>query len=104
MPPALWLAFSQRAQSLKAPSQENSLISAIVLSSQNTSNGAQWIPSIISDEIKWMGKKVACFEIINNNGYEFGNSYGGLIKEVEVKQRLDFIVDRSYRLANSTKV
>ena len=104
MPPALWVAFSQRAQSLKAPSQDKSFISAIVLASPNTASGAQWTPSMISDEIKWMGKKVACFEVINNNGYECGNSYGGLIKEVEVKKRLDFIIERSFRLVYSAKI
>jgi multimeric flavodoxin WrbA len=99
MPPALWLAFSQRSQSLKEPPQDKSFVSAIVLASPHLSSGAQWTPSVISDEIKWLGKKVACFEVINNNGYELGNSYGGLIKEIEVKRRLDFIIDRSLKLA-----
>lgn len=102
-PPALWVAFSQRHQALgrEAPVEklEKSVVSAVVLAAPHRSSGAQWTPSVMSDEVKGMGRKVAGFEVINNAGFETENLFGGLINEWEIQRRLEFLADRTLKIA-----
>jgi multimeric flavodoxin WrbA len=106
LPPALWVAFSQRSQPFfrKAPVDrlQKSVVSAVVIASPQNSSGAQWTPSIMADEVKWMdGRKVACFEVINNAGYDREGSFGGLIEEEDVRRRLDYVADRTLEKAKA---
>jgi multimeric flavodoxin WrbA len=104
MPPALWLSFSQRQQAFfrQAPQEKlkKSVVSALVIAAPHNSSGAQWAPSFMADEIKWMDRKVAGFEVINNAGFETEALFGGLIHEPEIQRRLDFLTDRTLKLAN----
>jgi len=106
LPPALWTAFSQRAQAFfrEAPVEKlkKSIVSAVVLAAPQWSSGAQWTPSIMSDEVKWMGRKVAGFEVINNAGFETENLFGQLINEKEIQRRLEFLADRTLKVARET--
>lgn len=103
LPPALWLAFSQREQAFfrEAPVEKlkKSVVSAVVLAAPHNSSGAQWTSSIMADEVKWMGRKVAAFEVINNAGFETENLFGGLINEKEIQRRLEFLADRTLKVA-----
>lgn len=103
LPPALWIAFNQRAQafSREAPVEmlKKSVVSAVVLAAPHWSSGAQWTPSIIADEVKCMGRKVAGFEVINNAGFETENLFGNLINEKEIQRRLEFLTDRTMKVA-----
>jgi len=102
-PPALWFAFSQRAQAFfrEAPVEKlkNSVISAVTIAAPHFSSGAQWTPSIMADEVKWMDRRVAGFEVINNAGFETESLFGGLIKESEIRRRLEFLTDRTLKMA-----
>lgn len=102
-PPALWVAFSQRSQaySREAPVEKlkKSVVSAVVLAAPHWSTGTQWTPSVMSDEVKGMGRKVAGFEVINNAGFETENLFGGLINEKEIQRRLEFLADRTLKIA-----
>lgn len=105
MPPALWTAFSQRSQAFfrLAPKEklEKSVVSAVVLAAPHNSSGAQWTPSIMADEVKWLdGRMVAAFEVINNAGYETEGLFGGLIHEAEIQRRLDYFSDQTLRIAS----
>jgi multimeric flavodoxin WrbA len=106
LPPALWIAFSQREQAFfrEAPVEKlkKSVVSAVVLAAPHNSNGAQWTPSIMADEVKWMGRKVAGYEVINNAGFETENLFGGLINEKEIQRRLEFLADRTLKVATET--
>jgi hypothetical protein len=97
------VAFSQRLQAFfrEAPLEKlkKSVVSAIVIAAPHNSSGAQWTPSIMADEVKWMDRKVASFEIINNAGYATEGLFGGLIKEKEIRARLDFFADRTLEVA-----
>jgi len=103
VPPALWIAFSQRHQALSRQKPvgklECSVVSAVVLAAPHWSTGAQWTPSIMSDEVKCMGRKVAGFEVINNAGFKTENLFGGLINEEEIRRRLLFLADRTLEVA-----
>lgn len=103
VPPALWIAFSQRAQAFfrEAPCEKlkRSVVSAVVLAAPHLSGGTQWTPSFMSDEVKSMGRKVAGFEVINNAGFETENLFGGLINEKEIQRRLEFLADRTLKIA-----
>ncbi len=104
LPPALWFAFSQRSQAFfrKAPVDrlQKSVVSAVVVASPQNSSGAQWTPSIMADEVKWMdGRKAACFEVINNAGFGREGTFGGLIGIEEVRRRLDYVADRTLERA-----
>ena len=97
LPPALWVAFTQRVQgfSKRGPAEvKESVVSAVVLASLHWSGIAERTPSIMADEVKNMGKIVAGFEIISNAGFETENLFGRLIKEEEIKRRLEFLADR----------
>jgi multimeric flavodoxin WrbA len=99
MPPALWLAFSQRSQSFfrKAPLEQlkRSVVSAVVIAPPHQSSGAPWVYSFIGDEVKGMDRKVAGFEIINPVEFLSEYSFHPLIEEVEVQRRLAFLTDRT---------
>lgn len=103
MPPALWVAFSQRQQAFfrQAPVEKlkRSVVSAVVLAAPHLSGGAQWTPSLVSDEVKCMGRRVAGFEVINNAGFKTENLFGGLINEEEIQRRLLFLADRTLEVA-----
>ena len=103
LPPALWNAFSQRQQALgrEAPVEKlkKSVVSAMVLAAPHLSSGAQWTPSIMADEVKCMGRKVAGFEVINNAGFETEYLFGRLINEKEIQRRLEFLADRTLKVA-----
>lgn len=102
-PPALWMAFSERAQPFfrEAPVEKlkKSVVSAVVLAAPHCSIGAQWTPSIMSDEVKGMGREVAGFEVINNAGFETNHLFVGLINEKEIQRRLEFLADRTLKAA-----
>jgi multimeric flavodoxin WrbA len=104
LPPALWVAFSQRSQAFfrKAPADrlKRSVVSTVVIAAPQNSSGAQWAPSVMADEVKWMdGRKVAAFEVINNAGYESDGLWGGLSGEPEVRRRMEFLADRTLKIA-----
>jgi hypothetical protein len=77
LPPALWVAFNQRTQGiLEKPPKDNLekyVVSAVVLASPDGSGIGEHTPSIVADQIKNMGRKIAGFEIINNSGFETEN-------------------------------
>jgi multimeric flavodoxin WrbA len=103
LPPALWIAFSQRHQAFcrEEPVEKlkKSVVSAVVLAAPHWSSGAQWTPSIMADEVKCMGRKVIGFEVINNAGFETENLFGGLINEKEIQRRLGFLADQTLKVA-----
>lgn len=102
-PPALWFAFSQRAQAFfrEAPVEKlkKSVVCAVIIAAPHFSSGAQWTASIMADEVKWMDRKVAGFEVINSAGYETESLFGGLINEVEIQRRLSFLAERTVQAA-----
>jgi multimeric flavodoxin WrbA len=103
LPPALWVAFSQRIQGITtkpAPeTQKEKVVSAVILASPHWSGIAERTPSILADEIRFMGRKVGGFEIINNAGFETENLFGKLIHEEEIRRRLEFLADRTLKAA-----
>ena len=103
MTPALWLAFSQRTQAFYKEALVEKLkkmvVSAVLLSSPHQSSGASWIPSFMSDEVKGMDRKVACFEVITQTEFETEYLFDSLIKESEVQRRLAFMSDRTLQIA-----
>jgi multimeric flavodoxin WrbA len=103
MPPALWFAFTQRAQAFfrKAPVEKlnHSVVSAVVLAAPHQSSGAPWILSFMGDEVKDMDRKVAGFEIINPTEFETDYTFDGLINEKEIQNRLEFLADRTLKVA-----
>lgn len=106
MPPALWLAFSQRSQAFfkEAPVEKlkKTVVSAVVLSSPHQSSGASWIPSFMSDEVKGLDRKVACFEVITQTEFETSYIFEPLINENEVRRRMEFLADRTLRMAQGS--
>ncbi len=98
LPPASWVAFTQRTQGLTPPDQSKSVVSAVVLASPHWSTGTEWTPVIIADEIKHMNREVAAYEVINNAGFETENLFGHLIKEMEIQRRLIFLADRTLKI------
>lgn len=95
LPPALWVAFTQRMQGISVrPSVEDlgeKLVGAVVLASPHWSETAERTPSIIADEIRKMGREVVAFEVINNAGFETENLFGKLINEDEIRRRLEYL-------------
>ena len=89
LPPALWVAFTQRQQGiLEKPSekeQKNFVVSAVALASPQWSGIGERTPSIVADQIKNMDRKVAGFEIVNNAGFKTENLFGELINEEEIR-------------------
>ncbi len=108
MPPALWSAFSQREQAFyrQAPREQlkKSVVSAVVLASPHQSSGASWIPSYMSDEVKGMDRKVVGFEVITQTEFETEYIFDRLIKEQEIQRRLNFMTDRTLKVARDIAV
>ena len=106
MPPALWLAFSQREQAFfrQAPRDKlkQSVVSAVVLASPHQSSGASWIPSYMSDEVKGMNRKVVGFEVINHAQFETEYIFDQLINEQEIQRRLEFMTERTLKVARES--
>lgn len=102
MPPALWLAYSQRSQAFykQAPLEKlkQSVVSAVLLSTPHQSAGASWITSFMSDEVKGMDRKVACFECVTQTEFETGYLFDRLINEPEIQRRLAFLADRTLKI------
>jgi len=104
LPPALWVAFTQRVQGLseKPPEdQKQKVVSAVVLASPHWSGPAERTPSIIGDEVKLMGRKIGGFEVINNAGFRTENLFGKLINEEEIKRRLEYLTDRTLEITKA---
>lgn len=97
LPPASWVAYTQRMQPFPTKVPENvkkTVVCAVVLASPHWSTSTEWTPAIMADEIKHMDREVVGFEVINNAGYETENLFGGLITEKEIQRRLRFLVER----------
>lgn len=75
------------------------VVSAVVLASPQWSGIGERTPSIVADQIKNMDRRVAGFEVINNAGFETENLFGRLINEKEIKRRLEFLADRTLKVA-----
>jgi hypothetical protein len=92
------VAISQRSQAFfreaSLETLKKSVVSTVVIATPHNTSGAQWTPSIMVDEVKWLDRKVASFELINNSGYATDGLFGSLIKEKEIQARLDFLTDR----------
>lgn len=103
LPPALWFAFSQRAQGFfrEAPlgKLKQSVVSTVVLAAPHQSSGAPWIISVMGDEVKNMDRKVVGFEVINPPEFKAEYTFDRLISELEIQRRLEFLADRTLRVA-----
>ncbi|MBE9507609.1 MAG: NAD(P)H-dependent oxidoreductase [Chloroflexi bacterium] len=103
LPPAMWVAFSQRQQAFfrQAPLEKmkKTVVSAVVLASPHWASAGEWTPAIVACEVKDMGRVVAGFEVINNAGFKTDNLFGGLINEEEIQRRLLFLADRTLEVA-----
>jgi multimeric flavodoxin WrbA len=103
LPPALWFAFSQRAQGFfrEAPLEKlkQSVVSAVVLAAPHQSSGAPWILSFVGEEVKNMDRKVVGFEVINPPEFKAEYTFDRLISEVEIQRRLEFLTDRTLKVA-----
>ena len=103
LPPALWFAFSQRYQSIyrQAPLEKlkHSVVSALVLAAPHQSGGAPWLLSYIGDEVKGLDRKVAGFEVINPTEFDIEYSFSRLIGQPEIQRRLEFLADRTLKVA-----
>jgi multimeric flavodoxin WrbA len=107
LPPALWTSFSQRSQAFfhQAPVEKlrRSVVSALVIASPQYSSGAQWTPSIMADEVKWLDdRRVAAFEVINNSSYATEGLFGKLISEPAIPIRLNEFCDQTLRIYEMT--
>ena len=105
MPPALWLAFSQRSQAFfrQAPVEKlkRSVISAVILASPHQSSGAAWALSFMADEVKGMDRKVASFEVINPPQFQREYTFTPLIKDIEIQRRMEFLAKRTLEIARA---
>jgi multimeric flavodoxin WrbA len=103
LPPALWVAFSQRQQAFyrEAPLDKlkRTVISAAVLASPHGASAGEFTPATIASEVKDMGRVMGGFEVINNAGFRTENLFGGLINEEEIQRRLLFLADRTLEVA-----
>jgi len=111
VPPALYVSFTQRYQSLwrKAPSKEDlqkKIIAAVVLASPDGAMGGELTPAIVAGELHChisMGYKQGGFEVINNAGYRTDNVRERLIHEKEIQKRLSFLTERILEVAKQVK-
>jgi multimeric flavodoxin WrbA len=102
VPPALYVSFTQRYQSLwrKAPPKEalqKKVVAAVVLASPDGAMGGELTPAIVAGELRGhvsMGYRLGGFEVINNSGYKTDNVRGHLIEEKEVQNRLSCLTER----------
>jgi multimeric flavodoxin WrbA len=103
LPPALWFAFSQRVQGFYrlAPVEKlkRSVVSAVILAAPHQSSGAPWLLSFIGDEVKDLERKVAGFEVINPTEFDIEYTFERLIHEPEIQRRLEFLADRTLKVA-----
>ncbi|MGV8025997.1 MAG: flavodoxin family protein [Anaerolineaceae bacterium] len=103
MPPALWLAFSQRSQAFfrQAPIEKlkRSVVSAVILASPHQSSGAAWALSFMADEVKGLERKVAGFEVINPPQFKDEYTFTPLIEDVEIQRRLEFLTKQTLETA-----
>ncbi len=103
MPPALWLAFSQRSQAFfrQAPVEKlkKSVVSAVLLVSPHQSSGAAWALSFMADEVKGMERKVAGFEVINPPQFKDEYTFDRLIDEPEIQRRLEYLTQKTLQAA-----
>jgi multimeric flavodoxin WrbA len=110
VPPALYVSFTQRYQSLwrKAPPKEElqgKVIAAVVLASPDGALGGELTPAIVAGELRChisMGYRQGRFEVINNAGYKTDNVRGRLIQEKEVRNRLSFLANRILKTKTGT--
>lgn len=103
LPPALWFAFSQRVQGFyrQAPLEKlkRSVVSAVILAAPHQSSGAPWLLSFIGDEVKGLERKVAGFEVINPTEFDIEYTFDRLINQPEIQRRLEFLADRTLKVA-----
>jgi len=107
VPPALYVSFIQRYQSLwrKAPPKEalqKKVIAAVVLASPEGAMGGELTPAIVAGELRChisMGYQQGGFEVINNAGYGTDNVRGRLIEEEEIQNRLSFLTTRILQIS-----
>jgi hypothetical protein len=99
----LWFAFSQRVQGFyrQAPIDKlkRSVVSAVVLAAPHQSSGAPWLLSFIGDEVKGLDRKVAGFEVVNPTEFDIEYSFEPLIDQSEIQRRLEFLADRTFKVA-----
>jgi len=111
VPPALYVSFTQRYQSLwrKAPPREDlqrKAIAAVVLASPDGALGGELTPAIVAGELRChisMGFRQGGFEVINNAGYKTDNVRERLIEEEEIQRRLSFLTERILEIAKQVK-
>jgi len=102
VPPALYVSFAQRYQSLwrKAPPKESlqkKVVAAVVLASPDGAMGGELTPAIVAGELRGhisMGYRHGGFEVVNNAGYKTDNVRGRLIEEEEIQGRLSHLAKR----------
>lgn len=58
----------------------------------------------MADELKWLGRKVAAFEVINNAGFEIEGSFGGLADVPEVQRRMEYLADHTLLVAETLNI
>jgi len=98
LPPALWVAFTQRTQGLskkvKTEMLTRSIVAAVVLASPHWSGIAERTPSVTANQLKYLGGEIAGHEVINSAGFRTENIFGRLINEKEIQRRLEFLTNR----------
>jgi hypothetical protein len=103
LPPALWLAFSQRSQAFyrQAPVDflKKSVVSVVIIAPPHQSSGAPWIYSFMGDEVKGLDRKVSGFEVINPTEFSQDYSFNPLIREPEIQRRLEFLAGCTVKTA-----
>jgi len=109
IPPALYISFRQRYQSLwqKAPPKEElqkKVIAAVILASPEGATGGELTPAIVAGQLRYhisTGYRQGGFEVINSSGYKTNNVLGHLIQEKEIRNRLLFLTNR---ILETTKI
>jgi multimeric flavodoxin WrbA len=103
MPPALWLAFSQRSQAFfrQAPVEKlkHSVVSALIVASPHQSSGAAWAFSFMADEVKGLDRRVASFEVINPPQFQDEYTFSPLMQNAEIQRRLKFMAEQTWKTA-----
>ena len=105
LPPALWLAFSQRSQAFfrEAPLEQlkKSVVSGVLLVSPHQSSGAPWALSFMGDELKGLDRKVVGFEVINPPQFMKEYTFHPLLQESEIQRRLSFMAEKTWQVATT---
>jgi len=103
MPPALWLAFSQRSQAFfrQAPAAtlKKAVVSAVLLVSPHQSSGAAWALSFMADEVKGLDRRVAGFEVIDPPQFQKETTFTPLIAHPEIQHRLHYLAKQTLECA-----